>query len=153
VPAARTHSGVVFTDNGAMYRPGNGRAIHYRKVGGIYYHANASDAVVQALEHVRASHQRIRIHYGDARTGRDWLEEYDVEGCIGNSMGPLKVPLLIHNSHAHGGSALLDHCIVRIKTTGSRGSVLYQHRRYHAGTFVIREIGPTDASHGESLRR
>jgi hypothetical protein len=153
VPAPRTHPRVVFNDNGAIYRPGNGRVIRYRKVGGIYYHANAPDAVVEALEQARARRQRIRIHYGDARTGRDWLEEHDVEGRFGNSMGPLKVPLLIHNSRSHGGSALLDHCIVRIKTTGNRGRVLYKHPRYHAGSFSIREIGAADACHGENLRR
>jgi len=151
VPAARAKTGVVFTDNGAIYRPGNGHTINYRKVGGIYYHARTPDAVVQALEQVRASHQRIRIYLGDAKTGRDWLEEHDVEGCIGNSMGPLKVPLLIYSCRSHGGSALLDHCIVRIKITGNRGRVLYQHPRYHAGTFSIRGIGPADARPGDNL--
>ena len=153
MPATHEQPSVIFSDNGAIYRPGNGRRIHYRKAGGIYYHASTSDAVVDALEQTRASHRRIRIYYGDATTGRDWLEEHDVEGCVGNSMGPLKVPLLIHNSRSDGGPALLDHCIVRVKTVGSDSRVLYQHPRYHAGTFSIREIGPTDASHGENLRR
>jgi hypothetical protein len=152
MPATRARSDVIFTDGGAIYWPGNGRRIRYREAGGIYYHARTPDAVVRALEQARASRQRIRISYGDARTGRDWLEEHDVEGRIGNSLGPLKVPLLLHSSRAHGGPALLDHCIVRIRGTGRYSRVLYQHRRYHAGTFSIREIGPDDALHADDLR-
>ena len=67
-------------------------------------------------------------------------------------MGPLKVPLLIHNSRSHGGSALLDHCIVRIRGTGDKGRVLYQHPRYYGGTLSIQEIGPDAIGDTEALR-
>jgi hypothetical protein len=123
---------VEFTDTGAIYRPGNGNVIRYKRVNGIFYHVETPDAVVKALEHARASRQRIRVYYGDSKTGRDWLEEHDVEGYVGNSTGPLKVPLLIYNRRCHGGGALLDHCIVKVKWT--RGGVLYQHPAYDAGT-------------------
>lgn len=146
---ASEKSSVEFTESGAIYRPGNGNVIEYRKVGGIFYHADTPDAVVRALEQARSSRQRIRLYYGDTQTGRDWLEEHDVEGYIGHSTGPLKVPLLIPNRRSHGGPALLDHCIVRIKW--SKGGVLYEHPTYHTGTLTIRQIGPNEEVHGEKL--
>jgi hypothetical protein len=147
--ATSEKSSVEFTTTGAIYRPGNGHVIEYRRIGGIFYHADTPDAVVRALEQARSNHQRIRIHYGDTKTGRDWLEEHDVEGTIGNSTGPLKVPLLIHSRRSMGGPAILDNCIVRIKLTS--GTVLYQHSKYHTGTFSIRESGPHEEVHGEKL--
>jgi hypothetical protein len=148
--AATKKSSVEFTESGAIYRPGNGNVIKYKKVGGLYYHLATPDAVVQALEWTRSNRQRIRIYLGDTTTGRDWLEEHDVEGYIGNSMGLLRVPLLVHNRRSMGGPALLDHCIVKIKrTTG--GGVLYRHARYHAGTFNTREVRPDETVQGRRL--
>jgi hypothetical protein len=109
----REKSQVHFSDIGAIYMTGNGNDIRYKKINGIYYHADTADAVVEALERARANCSRIRIYYGDLITGRDWLEEHDVEGYLGNSLGPLKVPLLICNRRSLGGAALLDHCIVK----------------------------------------
>jgi len=148
--SAVSQSSVEFSESGAIYRPGNGHVIEYRKVNGIYYHKATPDVVVQALEQARARRQRIRIYLGDVTTGRDWLEEHDIEGTIGNSMGPLRIPLLIHSRRSHGGPALLDHCIIRIKRT--TGGVLYQHPTYYTGMFTIRQINPDDAIGGEKLQ-
>lgn len=147
--AAAAKSSVEFTQAGAIYRPGNGNVIEYKRVGGIYYHADTLNAVVRALEQARSSRQRIRIYLGDTQSGRDWLEECHVEGYIGNSTGPLKVPLLVHSRRSLGGPALLDHHIIKIKKT--TGGVLYHHPSYHTGTLTIREIGPDEAVHGEKL--
>ena len=145
--------GVEFVNDGAeaIYRPGNGNVIRYKRYAGIYFHADTPLEVVQALNTARLARTRIRLYYGDTATGRDWLEEHDVEGTIGNSLGPLKVPLLIPTSRSHGGPALLDHCIVRIKETRS-GKVLYRHPTYHTGTFSVREIGPDETCGNRNLR-
>ena len=142
--------GVIFTEDKAVYTVGNGNVINYRQVNGIYYHLDTHDAVVKALESARSCRSRVRLYYGDTETGRDWLEENDVEGYIGNSVGPLKVPLLIHNRRSHGGGALLDQCIIKVRWTS--GGLLYQHPQYHAGQFVIREIGPYETFHDGNLR-
>jgi hypothetical protein len=148
-----TNQSVEFVNDEAeaVYRPGNGNTIRYRRFNGIYFHADTPTAVVQALNTARQARTRVRLSYGDAETGRDWLEENDVEGTIGNSMGPLKVPLLIHSRRSSGGPALLDHCIVQIKDTRS-GRVLYRHPKYHTGTFAIREIGPDEMCGNTNLR-
>jgi hypothetical protein len=148
VALATERSDVVFTASGAVYTV-HGKAITYWKVGGIYYRAEAPDVVVRALEEARSRQRRVRLYYGD-RDGRDWLEEHHVEGFIGNSMGPLKVPLLIRNRRALDGPALLDHCIVKLKWT--KGGVLYQHPLYHTGVFTIRLIGPDEMCGGKNLR-
>lgn len=97
---------------------------------GTTYHDSTYPEVVDVLERVRASQQRIVVAYGDVTTGRDWGDTHDVAGRVGRSMGPVKVPLLIHNSRSFGGPAMLDHCIVQIRESRG-GRVLYQHPNYH----------------------
>lgn len=107
------------------------------------YHAETSDQVIQWLETSRQRNQRIRIFLGDTKTGRDWMEEHDIIGHIGRSMGPKKVPLLINNIRSTGGSAIIDHCIVRITTKDSSGKIqdVYRHPNYHLPTFTIQASG------------
>lgn len=140
---------VVFNGDSAIYHVSNGNVIHYRRVGGIFYHVETPEGVVQALEEARSRRRRVRISYGDRESGRSWLDEYGIDGYIGNSTGPLKVPLLIYNRRTRGGPALLDHCIVKVKWT--RGRVLYRHPGYHTGVFTVRLIGPCEQCAGENL--
>ena len=49
-------------------------------------------------------------------------------------MGPVRVPLLIHNSRSTGGGELLTHCIVRI-TAGP--VVLYSHPTYNRARLTV----------------
>lgn len=144
---------VEFLNGGAeaVYTPGNGHTIRYRRHDGIYYHAETPVEVVRALNAARQARTRIRLRLGDVETGKDWLEEFDVEGYVGNSTGPLKVPLLVHNRRSSGGGAILDHCILRIIETRT-GRVLYSHFAYHTGTFAIREIGPDEMCGDKNLR-
>lgn len=109
----------------------------YQIVNGTSYHIETPVAVVQVLERARQNRTRIHVSYGDATTGRDWLEEWDITGFVGRSIGPVKVPLLIANRRSLGGGAILDHCIVRIRLSAG-GGILYQHPTYHYGTLAIR---------------
>ena len=94
---------------------------------------------------------RIRLHIslGDTATGLDWLEENDVCGYVGRSMGPIKVPLLIANRRSLGGGAILDHCIVRIRESAG-GRVVPASRltlRHHSDA----SEGPAGRTAGWSL--
>ena len=144
---------VEFLSGGAeaIFRPGNGQTIRYHRHGGIYVHEQTPIGVVRALNTAHQARTHIRIRLGDTGTGKDWLEEFDVEGYVGNSIGPLKVPLLLHNRRSLGGGAILDHRIVRIVETRT-GRVLYSHPNYHTGTFAIREIGPDEMCGDQNLR-
>ena len=109
----------------------------YQVVNGTSYHVETPAAVVQVLERARQNRTRIHVSFGDVATGLDWLEEWDINGYVGRSMGPVKVPLLVANRRSTGGGAILDHCIVRIRLSAG-GQVLYRHPSYHFGTLAIR---------------
>ena len=92
----------------------------------FYFNNETSEKVKQCIEHCYNSKLRIRIWYGDTKTGLSWLEEYDTMGTIGRSTGQQKIPLLIKNSRSSGGGGILCHCIIRIDVIGSRRTI-YKH--------------------------
>lgn len=104
----------------------------YQVLNGTFYHVDTSIEVIGILEQARQESVAIVVHYGNAETGKDWEEVYDVSGKIGRSIGPVKVPLLIYNSRSLGGPSILDHCIVKIVTRKGKRQ-LYCHERYHIG--------------------
>jgi hypothetical protein len=92
---------------------------------------------VQALlESYRQAGDRVRLFFGDTETGRDWLEEYDVLGTVGRSMGPLRVPLLIARARDNGGGAISTACILRMVDSRSKVEV-YRHPSYQAPEFKL----------------
>ena len=94
-------------------------------VNGTYYHDRTPHAVISILETARANGTRLKLFYGDVKTGRLWG---DVEtGYIGRSPGPEKIPLAVYNRRSSGGPGILEHCIVRIETT--TGRLLYDRAR------------------------
>jgi hypothetical protein len=109
----------------------------YKQVNGTSYDVRTPDEVIRVVEAARQTRTRLHVSLGDTETGRDWLEEFEVYGYIGRSTGPIKVPLLLANRRSHGGGALLDHCVVRIRESAG-GRVLYQHSAYHFGNLKIR---------------
>jgi hypothetical protein len=102
--------------------------IKYKVVNGTSYHDETPDEVVRVLENARANRTRIVLDYGDVKTGESWGEVYDIAGYIGRSTGSIKVPLLIHNARSMGGGAILDHCIISIKTSAGKYP-LYQLKK------------------------
>lgn len=97
------------------------------------YHKETPQNIRDVLETIRSRSYRIRLYYGDVKTGQDWGDIYDVTGTIGRSMGPCKAPILIHNITSFGGGAILDHCIVRIRFANRKnGGDLYRHPKFHA---------------------
>lgn len=112
----------------------------YKIVNGTAYHIETPNEVINILEKARNNRWRIRIFYGDPKTGKDWMEEHDVIGYIGRSAGKVKIPLLIANSRSLGGGAILDHCIV--KMTVNRKTI-YQHPNYSLGQLEIRKEDKT----------
>ena len=112
----------------------------YQTINGTFYDTRTPGEVIRVLENARLNHTRLHISLGetaDPNVGFDWLEEFESYGYIGRSMGPVKVPLLIANTRSLGGGVILDHCIVRIRTS-SGGQVIYQHPNYHFGEMQIR---------------
>lgn len=100
---------------------------------GTCYHAETPVAVREILETYMGKDVRLALHYGDVETGRDWLDEWDMEGYVGRTTGPLNSPLLVANSRSDGGGVILDASIIRIRFANrSKGGDLYRHPTYHA---------------------
>lgn len=112
----------------------------YKVENGTSFHIETADKVCSILSNAIASRhrQRLKLHYGDVATGRDWCEENYTIGYIGRSTGTSKIPLLIHNSKSHGGGAILDHCILKIVDVRTK-EVLYQSPNYIAPIVEIKE--------------
>lgn len=108
--------------------------IKYKVIDGTSFHQKTSPTVCDILNRFLHSEKRLKLYYGDVETGRDWNEENDTTGTIGRSTGTSKIPLLILTKRSHGGGAILDHCIVKIK---SGGVTLYQHPKYKAPVVEI----------------
>lgn len=124
----------------------NGNTITYKVINGTYYHAETEDKICKILENARQSRKRLKIYFGDAKTGRDWNEEHDTIGYIGRSTGTIKIPLLIYNNRSLGGGAILDHCIVKIKESNT-GKVLYENVNYSAPQLEIKESSEKGYTH------
>lgn len=98
-----------------------------------HFHPDCPIEVQEVLERARLNHMRIRVHYGDMNTGRDWMDQYNVTGRVGRSMGPKKVPILLHNSRSIGGVSILTNCVIRIRHANkTEGGDLYCHPKYSA---------------------
>lgn len=108
----------------------------YKVVNGTSFDVRTNDKVIAILDNALRNRTRIRIHYGDIDTGRDWDEVYDVTGYVGRSSGSIKIPLLAYNTRSMGGVGMLDHCIVKITTSAGK-HLLYQQSNYHINNNVI----------------
>jgi hypothetical protein len=102
----------------------------YNEVNGTFYDSETPMEVVRILEESRRNKLRLRLHYGDTETGRDWMDAWGVTGHISRSMGPIKIPIMVSSSRAMGGGGILDHCIVRIRTAAGNRE-LYRHPKYN----------------------
>lgn len=109
----------------------------YILVNNTSFDEGTDEKVISIINDAISTGQRLKFHFGDKVTGRDWLEEYDTTGTIGRSTGNNKIPLLIKTSRSTGGGALLTRCIVKIVDTKTK-RVLYTHENYKQPTFEIK---------------
>lgn len=112
----------------------------YKTLNGISFHLNTPDEVCRVLSDLIRSRKRVRLYWGDVKTGKCWNDEYDIIGSIGNSTGINKIPLLIKTQRSSGGGAVLDNCLLKIKELET-GRVLYQAANWQQ---PVVEIVPTD---------
>ncbi len=93
---------------------------------GTYYRQGAPREVVSAIEAAMKKPKRVRIFNGDDETGRDWLEENDVSGFVGRSMGVRPCALLVP-AGSNGGLPIDGTNIVRLLVDGQE---VYRHPKY-----------------------
>jgi hypothetical protein len=94
----------------------SGHVINYKIVSETYYHEETPDRVVLLLEQSRQNKTRLKITYGDLKTGRVW-DDKPFFCHVGRSTGRIKIPLAIKTARSTGGERLLDDCIVKIEYT------------------------------------
>lgn len=100
-----------------------------------YFDPGTDSKAARVLEQCRNAGTKVRLIQGDTSTGRAWLDEHDVVGRIGRSMGTLKVPLLIEQGE-HGGCAILTACLLVIVDWDS-GKFLFRHPAYRTPDLSI----------------
>lgn len=107
---------------------GNGNTDYVVELNGTYYsvgmklkdgtieeYKQIDDKLLNLLEYLRNSKDRVRIWYGDRETGRAWNEEYDIMGTVGRSCGTSwKIPILMNNSRSYAGGVILLSSLIRI---------------------------------------
>lgn len=117
----------------------------YKIVKGKSYFEGTPDYVCNMLDWAARFRIRIKLHYGDPDTGRDWNEENFVAGYVGYT-GKVRIPILIHNTRSIGGGAILTDKIVKL-VESSTGRLLYQHPDYHQPLVEVRESKEPGYSH------
>ena len=100
--------------------------IHYK---GLFFDAGTPEACILTLYQLYQNATRVTFDFGNIETGVSWNETYDITGRVHCSMGPVKIPILVHNRRARGGGGILTACILSIRETGKNGRVIYQNRR------------------------
>lgn len=121
-------------------------AVPKKIINGYEFDKNTPEAVVNILlRYMHDMNVRIRLFYGDTKTGKDWCEEYDTMGYVGGSTGKVKIPILINNRKSWGGGAILTGSIVRI--TIDKKDV-YRHPKYHIGKVELKPSGYADVPYG-----
>lgn len=82
---------------------------------GTHYHPATPDRLCGVLDALIVNQTRVAIQYGDPNTGVAWGDRPEV-GRVSRSLGPVKVPILVHNRRSLGGGAILTNCIISIAT-------------------------------------
>ena len=115
----------------------------YKMVDGVSFYEGTNESVINVLLDAMNHKDRIRIFFGDSKSGTDWCETYDTMGTIGLSYGPVKVPLLIRNIRSMGGDAISTDSIVKITRNKK---VIYKHPKYNCnlkidGDYIVDDNG------------
>lgn len=104
-----------------------------------YFDPGTAPEAARVLERCRTAGNKVRLVLGDTATGESWLDEYDVVGTIGRSIGTLKVPLLIEEGES-GGGAILTACLLCV-IDWRNGKPVYRHPAYRVMDLTIAPSG------------
>ncbi|NRA91342.1 MAG: hypothetical protein HRU26_01430 [Psychroserpens sp.] len=93
----------------------------YQCINGTSYDVKTPKKLIEVLERCRNERIRVVLDYGDTKTGKSWGEMHDITGYVSRTTGSTKIPILVYNRRCLGGGAILDHCIISVKT--SKGKI------------------------------
>lgn len=105
---------------------------------GTHYPATVPDELIQVLESARLNEKRVRLFYGDPKTGIDFLEQHDIIGRIGRTGGIVKSPILLMRENSSGGPLIPVDIVLKV-TDAKTKKVLYQHPLYKEPEFIVQK--------------
>lgn len=105
--------------------------MNYEEFNGIFFPVGTSPNLMSIISDAYYGGYRLRFCYGDLDTGKDYMESYDVVGCIGRSSGKIKVPLLIKTKRSTYGGELFYNIVKIEKQVGKKYYEIYRHKFYH----------------------
>lgn len=105
---------------------------------GFWFSEDTNEQVKRIISTIGRD-RRVRVWYGDIKTGKSWNEENDICGYIARSTGDKKIPLLVNNGRSYGGGGLLDDCIIKIVDTKTK-QVLYKHPLFNQSVFMVDKV-------------
>lgn len=113
----------------------NGNTIYYVNYGGIDFevgiylkdkneveaYAQVDNCLMAALSECYRQERRIRVWYGDRKSGESWFEDSETTGRIGLGHGKIfRIPLIIANSRSWSGKALSVGSLIRVDDIKAR---------------------------------
>ena len=131
----------------------NGNTLYYVERNGMYFdvgiylgkekklevYDRVDEKLMRVLCNAYSGNYRIRLWYGDRKTGRSWDEEYNVTGRVGRTMGVIKIPILVYNKRCYGGTAILTGSIIRIDDIEDKRT-LWSIPDFHIEPMEIKEV-------------
>jgi len=98
------------------------------------FNQETPESLQRLLKSLNDTGARVRLFYGDTKTGRAWAEENYITGRIGCSGGTKKIPLILKAHNSTGGCGILDGCIVALMV-GAKFE--YKHPNFSTGNFTV----------------
>jgi hypothetical protein len=83
-------------------------------------YTQVDNCLMAVLSECYRQKRRVRVWYGDGKTGESWFEDFETTGYIGRSCGDFKVPLIVSNSRSWGGGALSVGSVIRVDDIKTR---------------------------------
>lgn len=110
-----------------------------------FFDIECPDAIYNILKSAAEKGTKLRMWYGDKKTGKDWGEIFDTYGYIGKSYGKSPIPILLKRKDSKGGCAILADCIVKITIDKE---VVYQHPNFKQSNYEIQDASDSLKKHG-----
>lgn len=112
----------------------NGNTIYYVNCGGLDFevgiylkdknevevYTQVDDCLMAVLSECYRQERRLRVWYGDRKTGESWFEDCETTGRIGRSCGNFRVPLILADSRSWYGGALSVGSLIRVDDIKAR---------------------------------
>ena len=113
----------------------------------FHFREDTPEEVKAVIQSLYENKHRARFFWGDLKTGLYWMDEYDVIGTVGKSIGEKPAALLVNNARSMGGGAITSSIVKIIDITARNmpynSGVLYKHPDFNNPADRA-EIEPSD---------